>query len=315
MLARPALAQLERLPPVDQERSPELLARNWAEERLAWSNKIQRGNAVVDSISPYNEEAVVEQEGWAWHVLPAGLIYRAYLAGVKESRFASFWNDTSGEGANWDITLGGRASILRYGTTDPLMPKGFEIQIEGAAFPRLNPRHNMDLDLCDYRFGIPLAYSHGPWEHKLAYYHLSSHLGDEKMIREPTFRRINYSRDVIVLGLAYFWTPDIRLYGEAGWAFYSDGGAKPWEFQVGAEYSPLMPTGIRPLPFFAVNGYLRQDVNYGGNFVAQAGLQWRSAFTGARFRFGVEYYNGMSREFEIFDFFEQQIGLGLWYDY
>jgi hypothetical protein len=69
------------------------------------------------------------------------------------------------------------------------------------------------------------------------------------------------------------------------------------------------------MPFFAVNGYLREEVRFGGNFVVQTGLQWRSAFNGGRFRMGVEYYNGKSRQFEFFNRFEQQIGGGLWYDY
>lgn len=310
-----AWAQLERLPPVTEERPATLLDPRWTEERLAWSNKIVRGNTGLDALSPHNQAFENTHEAWTWHVLPPGLVYRAYLAGVKESRFASYWNWTENQGALWDITLGGRVSMIRYGNLDPLLPRGFEVQIEGAAFPRLNPNYNMDLDAVDFRFGIPLVYSHGPWEHKFAYYHLSSHLGDELMIRDPSIPRINYSKDALVMGLAYRWTPDLRLYAETGWAFHLGGGSQPWEFQFGADYSPIIPTGFRPMPFFAVNGYLREEVRFGGNFVVQTGLQWRSAFNGGRFRMGVEYYNGKSRQFEFFNRFEQQIGGGLWYDY
>jgi hypothetical protein len=301
VLVPPTYAQLERLPAPTEDSNRRLPSVGWAEEQKRWSN--------LDDVE------IPRSEPWRWHVLPPGLVYRSYLAGVKESRFASYWNWEQDHGALWDITLGGRVAILRYGTVDPLLPRGYELQIEGAAFPRLDPNANMDLQSVDFRFGIPLAYSHGPWEFKFAYYHLSSHLGDELMIRNPSIQRINYSRDALVLGTAYRWTPDVRLYAEAAWAFHIDGGALPWEFQFGAEYSPLMPTGFRPLPFLAVNGYLREDVNYGGNFVAQAGLQWRSAYNGGRFRFGVEYFNGKSCQFEFFRQFEQQIGLGLWYDY
>jgi hypothetical protein len=313
-LPSPADAQLERLPPLTAEAAPPSPSARWLQEKQASSNIVQRGSVGLDALSPYNERVVPPQEDWAWHVMPAGLIYRAYLAGVKESRFASYWNWDRGHPL-WDITLGGRASILRYGTIDPLLPHGFEVQIEGAAFPRLDPSANMDLQSVDFRFGVPLAYSHGPWEFKFAYYHLSSHMGDELMVHNNSLMRINYSRDALVAGAAYRWTPDLRLYGEAAWAFHTDGGARPWEFQFGAEYSPIVPTGFRPLPFFAVNGHLRQDVNCGGNFVAQAGLQWRGAYTGSRFRFGAEYFNGKSRQFEFFRQFEQQIGLALWYDY
>jgi len=77
------------------------------------------------------------------------------------------------------------------------------------------------------------------------------------------------------------------LYAEAGWAFYVDGGTEPWEFQFGAEYSPLGPTGLAGAPFLAVNGHLRQEVDFGGSLVVQAGWQWRGR-TGHLMRAGLE---------------------------
>ena len=34
---------------------------------------------------------------------------------------------------------------------------------------------------------------------KLAYYHISAHIGDEFLERNPTFERVNYVRDAAVL--------------------------------------------------------------------------------------------------------------------
>lgn len=308
-----AVAQIERLPDPASEMRPAVNEAWFTQQQ--WGDQIIHRGTAIDEVSPHNADTGRVQEVWRWHVLPAGMIYRAYLAGEKESRMAGYWNWEQDEGALWDITLGGRAALLRYGTFDPILPHGFEVQIEGAAFPRLDPDRNHDLTYADFRFGVPLVYSHGPWELKLAYYHLSSHVGDEQMIHNNSLFRINYVRDAIVWGMAYRWTPDLRLYGETAWAFNADGGAKPWEFQFGAEFSPLAPTGIRPVPFWALNGHLRQEHNYSGNLVAQIGLQWRSAATGARLRTGFEYYNGKSRQWEIFNTFEQQAGIGLWYDF
>ena len=56
-------------------------------------------------------------------------------------------------------------------------------------------------------------------------------------------------------------------------------------------------------------------VDFGGHVVVQTGWQWRGLGAGHLMRFGVEYLNGKSRQFQFLDEHEEQIGLGLWYDY
>ncbi len=257
------------------------------------------------------------QEPWDWTLLPNGLIYRSYLAGPKESRFRSVWAYDDRLGWIWDITLGGRVGIVRYGTThsDDIRPQGWQLDAEGAAFPRLDPEEDRDLVSADFRFGVPLTYSVGRYETKLAYYHLSSHIGDEYLLKNPTFVRINYVRDAIVWGNAYYLTDDVRLYGEVGYAFYTSGGADPIELQMGAEYSPAHFTGFRGAPFLAVNGYLREEFDFGGNLTAQAGWQWRGQHNRRLLRIGGEYSNGKTEQFEFYANTEERFGFGLWYDY
>ncbi len=116
------------------------------------------------------------------------------------------------------------------------------MDIEGAAFPRVNLDQNRDLETADFRFGVPLTMRQGPWQWKFGFYHLSSHLGDEYMVRNDTLDRINFSRDCLVLGVGLYLNPNLRLYTEADYAYYTDGGTEPWAFQFGAEYSPIEPT-------------------------------------------------------------------------
>jgi len=254
---------------------------------------------------------------WSLQALPDGLIYRSYLAGAKEPRFAGQWVREGAEGWIWDIALGGRVGILRYGTRAADHPEGWQLDIEGAAFPRLDLEHGRELISADFRFGVPLTYGWGPYQAKFGYYHLSSHLGDEYMVRHQTLSRINYSRDVFVLGFSYYVVEDLRMYAEAGWASYSDGGSKPWEFQFGVDYSPVHPLASHPRrgsPFLAVNGHIREDVDFGGNVVVQTGWQWRGP-SRHLLRMGMQYFTGMSEQFEFFNRFEDKLGFGLWYDY
>ena len=251
---------------------------------------------------------------WSWQWLPDGLMYKSYLAGGRESRFGSVWLYERDQGWLWDVALGGRMGVFRYGTENDVWPEGWQVDIEGASFPRMSLERTRDLVSADFRFGVPLTYREGRWEWKFSYYHLSSHLADEYMETFPAATRINFVRDAVVLGVAMRPNPDLRLYAEAGWAFNHDGGSRPWEFQFGVDYSPAEATGVVPAPFLAVNGRIREEVDFGGNFTLQTGWQWRGQ-TGHLFRFGLNYFNGMSDQYQFFTEHEEQIGVGLWYDY
>ncbi len=256
------------------------------------------------------------KQDWNWHVLPGDVIWHSYWAGTKEARTSGAIFEEFGNGVSLlDVSLGGRASLFRYGTANNGRPEGWELQIEGASQLRLNLDANWDLEAVDFRFGIPIIYGRGRQQWKFSYYHLSAHLGDERIIRQmSTAERINFSRDTLVLGYSFFPRPAWRLYGEAGWAFYNDEFTEPWEFQLGVDYAQPGPTGFRGTPFFAINGHLREEVNFGGNVVAQLGWLWRGQ-SGRVMRTGLHYYNGKSNQFEFANQFEQQVGVGLWYDH
>lgn len=250
---------------------------------------------------------------WEWQILPDGLLYRSYLAGPKEPRFGYAWlYDTYGKSWVNDATLGGRMAILHFGTNDPITPQGWEVDIEGAAQPRLNGSHNLDLVSSDFRVGVPITWREGPFQAKLAWYHVSSHAGDEYLISHPDYQRINYRRDAIVLGSGYFPLPDLRLYGEIGYAYLTDGGARPWELQFGWEYAPNYPTGSRGAPFVAMNGYLRQEVDWGGDFTMMAGWAWRGKHL---IRAGLQYTVGETTQWQFLGQSQQLVGVGIWYDY
>lgn len=258
---------------------------------------------------------VARTDCWHWQVTPDGLIYRSYLAGVKEPRLAARWVHKADQGWIWDVTLGGRVGLVRYGTANPSKPEGWQLDVEGAAMGRLDLEADSNaLQATDYRVGVPLTYGRGAHQTKLAFYHISSHLGDELMLQQPAVPRINYVRDAIVWGHSYCFADDVRVYGEIAWAFNVDGGAKPWEFQFGTEYSPTKPTGARPVPFYAINANLREEVDFGGNVTFQVGLQWLG-ITGRRMRVGMQYFTGKSDQYEFFDRFEDKIGVAVWYDF
>ena len=255
------------------------------------------------------------QAPWSWQILPEGLIYRSYLAGAREPRLGAVLFEERDDGALLDASIGARVGLLRYGTPAVDRPEGWQLDVESAAFPRLDPDEDLDLRSADFRVGTILTYGVGRWQSKFGYYHLSSHLGDEFLLKNNGFERLNYSRDAIVFGQSFFPVEDLRLYAETAWAFEYEGGSEPWEFQLGFDYSPVRVTGVRGAPFLAVNGHLREEHDFGGNVVLQTGWQWRGPGPGRLLRTGFHYYNGKSPQYSFFDEHEEQFGLGLWYDY
>jgi hypothetical protein len=139
-------------------------------------------------------------------------------------------------------------------------------------------------------------------------------LGDELIVRTPGATRDNYVRDAMVFGVSYNPTPDWRLYGEAGYAFFTAGGAEPWEFQFGVEYAEAGPTDIYGTPFFATNGHLREELDFGGDYALQVGWLWRGA-SGSTFRTGFQFLTGHSNIYQFYDESEEQYGWAIWYDF
>jgi hypothetical protein len=319
----PIAYDLESLPaPNSSAELPQLEQANPADE--AWITAPQERPRSFDSDvylsepqwsgSPYF--GTRHSDVWCWQILPDGLIYRSYQAGVREPRLSIVAFREQDGRSLWDGTLGGRVGLFRYGTCDAINPQGWQLDVEAAAIVRLTLDEIRDFETADYRVGVPLTYGIDNWQFKLAVYHLSSHLGDEFAIANPGSldERINYVRDALVVGASYYPHPVMRLYSEAAYAVNVDGGAEPWEFQFGTELSRPGPTDVHGTPFLALNAHLREEHNFGGDFTAQAGWLWRG-MEGQTMRAGVHYYNGKSSQYQTFDDSEEQIGFGLWYDY
>ena len=293
----------------------------WSEEHTFLGQNISFATPRLCSVG--YPSLVLEQNSaaWTWQLFPDGTMYPAYLASVNESRFASVWNKDDNLSWIWDITLGGQTPLLRYGTRNSGLPEGFQLDIEGSVHLRLDIERERDLDAADFRFGIPISYAVKNWQLKTGYYHLSSHLGDERILRlhdemEFPYGRTNYVREAWILGVAYRPNRDIRLYAEADFAFWLGEGTKPWHFQFGAEYSPIAPAGgWVGRPFAAVHFRLLQERNYDGNFCLQCGWQWRGP-RNQLLRIGLQYFTGISEQYEyLYVKRENKVGIGLWLDW
>ncbi|MBI1246484.1 DUF1207 domain-containing protein [bacterium] len=260
---------------------------------------------------------VENDEPYHWTLLPKGMVYKSYLAGAQESRLSAKIIKITQDNIMFDGNMGGRFGVLRYGRDSSFLSDGIQWDVEGSAHVRLDIPEDVDVRSVDFRAGTQLTWS---WasdprhRSRFGYYHLSAHLGDEFLLKNPTYNRLNYAHDLLIYGHSFYFTKKFRVYGEVGWAFYNL-VADPWEFQFGAEWAPNERTTMWGEPFLAVGCHLRQEVNFGGSFIVQTGWAWVGDIPGRTLRVGFHYHNGDSTQNSFYNIWEQQIGFGIWYDF
>ncbi len=254
---------------------------------------------------------------FGWQVLPQGLMYKSYIAGEKEPRMQFIQlHDTRSKRRVWDAVLGGRVGLLRYGSHGSIKPQGFQLDIEGAVFARVLPDElSAMLEGSDYRAGMIGTNRFNGTALKYGYYHVSSHIGDEFLLANPTFNRINYVRDSVIAGVTQDLEYATQVYGEIAYAMGAEGGAKPLEFQFGTQYLPVAKSSLRGAPYLAANYHIREDFNFQGGFNTVAGWGWQGLQTRHRLRIGMQYYNGPSLQYQFLDRIENLYGGGIWLDY
>ncbi|WP_437191281.1 DUF1207 domain-containing protein [Planctomicrobium sp. SH527] len=298
------------LPAPQPESAPQTLpAELWSDE-AALSEYVAQPQTTIQ-MSPAQYDTVVEE---TWQLMPEGLLYHSYLAGEKEPRFAAQWMWEQNRGLVWETAVGGRWGLFRKGTEGP-NGEGFQFDVIGGAFVRIDPEEESDVEAADFNAGFLGTWRTGRWRFKLGYNHYSCHVGDEYLIKNPTFVRNNYVRDSILGGVMFDVTPKLQVYGEVYNALGTGGSAEPWELQFGVQYAPSCETGFRGAPFFAVNGHLREEYDFGGNVNAQIGWAWRSGRANRLFRVGAQHYNGQSMQWSFADRYENMTGIGMWFDY
>lgn len=251
----------------------------------------------------------------SWQILPAGILYKSYIAGEKEPRMAAALLSERDRGSVFEATIGGRLGFVRYGTHGPVDPQGFQWDLEGAAMLRQDIEQELDVEAVDFRVGSVLTWRRGRNAVKAGYYHLSSHLGDEFLIRNPGYPRLNYVRDALLVGIRHHLRPDLQIYGEVSYSVNTDGGAEPLELQFGFEYTPIEVGNRTNAPVLAVNGHSRQEFDFGGSVNVIAGWEWRGRHNNRRLRIGGQYYNGKEIQWSFYDESVAFTGIGIWYDF
>lgn len=195
------------------------------------------------------------------------------------------WLNVWGHG---DIQIGIEAGLWSVFNIDPPPPR-----IQSGT----------ELANTDFYVGIPLSYAVNAWSFRFRIYHISSHLGDELLVNNPGFVRVNPSMEVVDLFASYQAFGALRIYGGAGAIFHSDPSfrLKPMIFEYGGEFrfcgSKFIKQRLYGTFFLAAHFRTYQFLKYDFDGTFVGGYEWsKLQGIGRKFRLFIEYHKGFSLE-------------------
>lgn len=271
-----------------QKKFPNLPARHSSTATLA--------ELAPDSSAPHEgDDPLHEAEGKRRVFLPGTLLWLPPIANPLEPRM--YVKETTLEHPDMeqvnDFALGGTLPLNRWSPWG-VCDEGIQLDIFAVAISRFSA-HDVMVAV-DYRVGLPLTFAWGRWTGKLAFEHVSTHLGDE-FIEDTGADSRSSRKEEIVMGLGYYLYDDLRIYGQWGHAlsqgtFVED--AEPERLSCGIEWCERHYTAQYGRPFAAVDLEVRGDQEYTPNVTVQLGWQWRGCSDQPALRVCAEFYDGRS---------------------
>ena len=237
------------------------------------------------------------------------LLYDPYIAAPRQSRTSVKLQMPVGRGRHpaFEATLGFDRSLVRWLSEDD-PDRATEVQMEAAVFSRFDIHNQYDQDSSDYRFGFPVVFRDGDLAWKIHLYHLTSHLGDEFMVRTGR-KPIHYHLEELAGGVSWDATEGSRLYGEAGTAVYAGPHTGNGRVQAGYEWvGKKWCSGLAP--FFAVDLQARNDQSWNPGKDVAVGLAYgRSALL------SLDFYHGRDMQTQFKDEQVRYLSLGITFDF
>jgi hypothetical protein len=200
------------------------------------------------------------------------------------------------------------AAAVSFGERLPLLEGDapfdgrWQVGISGAAYALFDKgSKSEDLINTDYRWFIPLSYRSGPFSALFRYYHQSSHLGDELILRGKPITRVNLSYEAVDLTLSQDIGKRYRVYGGLGEIVRAEPDLEPLSAQLGAEYSGGHAYFGMFRPVAALDLQAREYNGWDPELAVNAGFQVESPYTvGRALRIVAEYDHGKSPNGQFF---------------
>lgn len=208
-----------------------------------------------------------------------------------------------------ETTIGDYVGITRW-----KFGGGWNAQLNfgGGAISRFNlttPRNSFEV--VDFSAGVPLDIA---LEHdkvvRIAWWHTSSHLGDDYIQRvKPVVRKLTFDAMKVLLS----WTPRrwLRGYGGGGYAFNSVHLDGRGTVQIGAELMSRPFWRTKPRAYLAQDFQAAERRGWNPSYNVRGGLRWTGEHGIAAASLFMEYFTGVPYYLQFKEMRESHWGFGL----
>jgi hypothetical protein len=245
---------------------------------------------------------------------PTGDLFRPLLADPKQPQFFVSVNRLKSSGLKYtmaSVGFGETFGLYRFfGTREG---NGLQLSMEGALFALFNlSTPSSDLINADYTIGIPVTYRHGDNSLRFRFYHQSSHLGDELLLRANHPDRVNLSYEAIELIYSREWR-GWRVYGGGEYLVHKEpDDLKPTSAHWGLEYRGSKPLVRNGRPIVGVDMKCLEEHDWAIDTSVKAGLEFGHPNPGQRrLRLMAEWYKGFDPHGQFYNNKVEYYGLGV----
>lgn len=248
---------------------------------------------------------------WQVGVLPGGVLFKPLVADPRWPHFGAayqYYIDNPQLKNAAAVSFGESFAFYRNRLGGWL----WEIGLHAAVFSVFDmDSSSFDLVNADYMVGLPLTFRYEDFSAMLRFFHQSSHLGDEFLLRTQT-NRINLSYESVDLLLSYEFGEVLRLYGGAGYLFdQTPSNLDALSAQYGVELrSPWPAREARWRPLAAVDVKHREENGWSADVSARAGIEIDGILATRKVQILLEYFSGHSPNGQFYTDKVQYIGLG-----
>ena len=291
---------------------------------------IARGAPVTSSPAPRDLNAVVASpdsapvlETPALGFLPRGRLFEPLLADPRWPRMtAAYRYDLRGNSPEVFVAdLGETVAFYRDAAGENGRHGYWETGVQAGVFSIFDlDSSSLDLLNSDFIAAIFGAYRHGAFSLFTRFYHQSSHLGDELVLRDTAPERINLSFEALDVRLSYDLPHGLRAYGGGGYLVRVDPTNLGRGFlQAGGEWRSPEAFSVwhaRLRPVAGLHLQFREMSDWHTDLSMRTGLQLDSgSVAGRSLQFLLEYYNGRSLDGQFFKLPVEYVGLGLHFNF
>lgn len=284
------------------------------EERHAVDCRYESG-AAVDAATTARSKGVP---------FPNDDVFRPLLADPKQPQFFATYQAARNREANTSVNVGSVGFGENFGFYSKRRGcNGWQVGILAGVFAQFNlDAPSSDLLNTDFVVGIPVSWRSGLLSLRARLYHQSSHLGDELLLGNPEFNRVNLSFEeaeaLLSLDAPGGWG---RVYAGGGYLLHRTPDLERGKVQGGVE---LRGPTVRSLLFGETVGALHVTPVLGADFKSfeelawnvntnvVAGLEWSRAAGTRRFRLLFNYYRGFNPYGQFFNQKIETFGVGLY---